>query len=198
MEVPDVTILPNWSGGGCMQAGDAYSSWAPDLTPIPGVRFFSYVRRFCLCLWFLFYPGFVCLRFVIFWMIDFELLTGIWSLFIFVIPCFMDDLYLFRSPKVKQGQRSLILKNGFWTIFDSNCNYNHEACQKYLSWIKDDPSCFWSPKVKVVERRWLKKWFPDHIWVIISPIIRKLSKNYSLESECPLFILGSKGQRSRS
>ena len=105
---------------------------------------------------------------------------------------------LFILESKGQGQRSLILKNGFWTIFDSNCNYNHEACQKYLSWIKDDPSCFWSPKVKVVERRWLKKWFPDHIWVIISPIIRKLSKNYSLESECPLFILGSKGQRSRS
>ena len=48
MEVPDVTILPNWSGGCCMQAGDAYSSWAPDLTPIPGVRFFSYGRGFCL------------------------------------------------------------------------------------------------------------------------------------------------------
>ena len=31
-----------------MQAGDADSSWAPDLTPIPGVRFFSYGRGFCL------------------------------------------------------------------------------------------------------------------------------------------------------
>ena len=57
------------------------------LVSLPFREFASFhvVEVFVRFLWFLFCPGFVCLRFTIFWIIDFELLTGIWSLSIFVI-----------------------------------------------------------------------------------------------------------------
>ena len=64
---------------------------------------FHVVEVFVCFLWLLFYPDFVCLRFVIFWIIDFVLYVGIWSLSIFVIhelATASRARTVFRTPSV--------------------------------------------------------------------------------------------------
>ena len=72
---------------------------------------FHVVEVFVCFLWLLFCPDFVCLRFVIFWIIDFVLYVGIWSLSIFVISKFL-----------KTGSCSIISQPScyvFWYILDN-------------------------------------------------------------------------------